>query len=272
MVLLETRWLDAQDESHRISWARRLAHVVRGAVVKTGSLMQMPLTTSTIRRLTSALLSKGARELAEADPDLGVVLDRLGEPPMWGREPGFPALIQIILEQQVSLAAARTMYRRLSGHLGAMTPEAVYAIQVNGLRDVGLTRQKAGYCFGLAARILDGSLDLSSVANGPDDRGRQILLAVPGLGAWSVDIYYLRALRRPDVWPQGDLALAVALRDVKHLTALPTRDEQRLLSSDWAPWRSVAARILWAHYLAARGQYVHRPCNTVMPGQPPLHS
>ncbi|MCA9452339.1 MAG: hypothetical protein KC584_06890 [Nitrospira sp.] len=64
------------------------------------------------------------------------------------------------------------------------------------------------------------------------------------------------ALRRPDVWPQGDLALAVALREVKHLRVLPTRDEQQLLASDWAPWRSVAARILWAHYLAARGQCV----------------
>lgn len=163
--------------------------------------------------------------------------------------------MQIILEQQVSLAAARTMYQRLSSHLGGMTPEAVYAIQVNGLKDFGLTRQKAGYCYGLAARVLDGSLDLSSVANSPDDRGRQILLAVPGFGAWSVDIYFLIALRRPDVWPQGDLALAVALREVKHLTALPTRDEQQLLASDWAPWRSVAARILWTHYLAGRGQY-----------------
>lgn len=70
------------------------------------------------------------------------------------------------------------------------------------------------------------------------------------------------ALRRADVWPQGDLALAVALREVKHLTALPTRDEQLPFASGWAPWRSVAVRILWAHYLAARGQYV--PDNNVM--------
>ncbi|MDF1592990.1 MAG: hypothetical protein P1P89_15850 [Desulfobacterales bacterium] len=177
------------------------------------------------------------------DPDLGAVLSRLGVPPMWGRKPGFPALIQIILEQQVSLAA-RTMYRRLTSQLGAMTPEALYAIQVSGLRNFGQTRQKAGYCHGLAARILDGSLDLTSIAHGPDDMGRQALLGVPGLGPWSVDIYYLMALRRPDVWPQGDLALAAALRDVKHLNALPTRNEQQHLAGAWAPWRSVAARIL----------------------------
>lgn len=203
------------------------------------------------RQLTPASLSRGAQQLAEADPDLGAVLARLGEPPMWEREPGFATLIQIILEQQVSLAAARTMYQRLTAHLGAMTPELVHAIQVNGLRDFGLTRQKAGYCHGLASRILDGSLDLDLIDHGPDAAGRQALLAVPGLGPWSVDIYYLMALRRPDVWPRGDLALAAALREVKHLDALPSRDEQQLLASAWAPWRSVAARILWAHYLAA---------------------
>lgn len=234
------------------------SHVNWTTVLNSDSLVRSSLLAKPPRALTPISLSRGAGELAEVDPDLGDVLARLGEPPMWGREPGFPALIQIILEQQVSLAAARTMYRRLSSHLGAMTPEAVYAIQVNGLRDVGLTRQKAGYCFGLAERILDGSLDLSSVANGPDDRGRQILLAVPGLGAWSVDIYYLMALRRPDVWPQGDLALAVALLEVKRLSDLPTKNEQLLLASDWAPWRSIAARILWAHYLDARGQYLGR--------------
>lgn len=171
---------------------------------------------------------------------------------MWGRRPGFSALVRIILEQQVSLAAARTMYRRLTGHLGAMTPEGILAMRVSGLREFGLTRQKANYCYGLAARILSGSLDLTAVARGPDDVGRRVLLGVPGLGPWSVDIYYLMALRRPDVWPRGDLALAIALREVKRLDSLPTKDEQQVLAGAWTPWRSVAARLLWAHYLAAR--------------------
>jgi len=131
--------------------------------MKLGSLIQIPLPAST-PPLTASSLRRGARQLAEVDPDLCAVLDRLGVPPMWGREPGFPTLIQIILEQQVSLAAARTLYQRLSSHLGAMTPKAVYAIQVNGLRDFWLTRQKAFYCYGLAARMLDGSLDLTAVA------------------------------------------------------------------------------------------------------------
>ena len=114
-------------------------------------------------------------------------------------------------------------------------------------------------CHGLAERILDGRLDLGSVARDADESGRKRLMAVPGLGPWSVDIYYLMALRRPDVWPQGDLALAAALREVKRLKALPTGDEQQRMAGNWAPWRSVAARILWAHYLDARGQYRSRP-------------
>ena len=123
------------------------------------------------------------------------------------------------------------------------------------MRKLGCTRQKARYCHGLAARILDGRLDLPTVAALPDEVGRTRLLAVPGIGPWSVDIYYLMALRRPDVWPEGDLALAAALQEVKRMRKLPSRADQRALAETWLPWRSVAARLLWAHYLEARGQY-----------------
>lgn len=207
------------------------------------------------RRLDRAALAEGARRLAERDPVLRRLHARLGVPPMWGRQPGFAALVRIILEQQVSLEAARTMFRRLAAHAGAMTPSALHALGVQGLREFGLTRQKAAYCHGLAVRILDGDLVLSRVAAAPDAEGRAMLLAVPGIGPWSVDIYYLMALRRPDVWPQGDLALALALREVKQLDALPDRDAQQSIAAAWAPWRSVAARLLWAHYLDARGKY-----------------
>ena len=169
---------------------------------------------------------------------------------MWGRRPGFATLVLIILEQQVSLAAARTLYRRLRAHLGEMTPEAIHQMGVAGLREFGLARQKSGYCFGLAERILGGDLDLSAVARAPDEAGREFLLAVPGLGPWSVGIYYLMALRRPDIWPQGDLALPVALREIKRFDNLPSKDEQIALADAWRPWRSVAARLLWAHYLS----------------------
>jgi DNA-3-methyladenine glycosylase II len=160
--------------------------------------------------------------------------------------------VHIILEQQVSIAAARTMYRRLADHLGGVHPEGVRGMGVQGLRRFGLTRQKAGYCHALALRVLSGRLDLSAVARASDDAARRMLLEVPGLGPWSADIYTLMALRRPDIWPRGDLALASALRDIMGLPGLPTAAEQHALTAPWSPWRSVAARILWSHYLSAQ--------------------
>lgn len=106
---------------------------------------------------------------------------------------------------------------------------------MSGLRRLGLTRQTAGYCHGLAVLVHDGSLDLRAVARAADDEGRRALRAVPGLGPWSVDIYYLMALRRPDVWPQGDIALARALARVKRLDGIPDLERQHDLVRAWSP-------------------------------------
>ncbi len=206
------------------------------------------------RQLTGATLLRGVEELARHDPDLRAIVRRHGPPPLWARRPGFAALVRIILEQQVSLAAARTMFERLHAAAGGVTADSVAALGVAGLRSLGFTGQKAGYCHGLAESLRSGALDLGAVARAPDTVGRDRLLAVRGLGRWSVDCYYLAALRRPDVWPHGDLALADAVRDVKRLRARPDYDRLTRLARQWAPWRSVAARILWHHYLAARGR------------------
>lgn len=202
------------------------------------------------RALSRAALAEGTRELALRDRRLRRIVDRHGVPPMWGRRPGFGTLVHIILEQQVSIAAARTMYRRLGERLGGVTARSVSEFGVQALRDFGITRQKSAYCHGLAERVLDGRLDLAAVARSDDAEARRRLLEVPGIGPWSVDIYFLMALRRPDVWPRGDLALAAALRDVQGFDRPPDHDHQARLAERWRPWRSVAARILWMHYLA----------------------
>jgi len=204
--------------------------------------------------LSRETVARGARALARVDPELGEIRRRLGDPPLWWRRPGFATLVRIILEQQVSIAAARTMFLRLEKFLGGMTPAAMLAAGELVLRRFGLTRQKARYCCELAARLQDGRLNLSRLSRLPEDAGRAILLEVPGLGPWSADIYYLMALRRPDIWPQGDLALAVAIKEVKGMRALPSREQQARMAERWRPWRSVAARLLWLHYLDARGE------------------
>ncbi|MDP9198154.1 MAG: DNA-3-methyladenine glycosylase 2 family protein [Pseudomonadota bacterium] len=204
------------------------------------------------RALTRATLATGAGALARRDPRLRSLLARNGLPPMWARRPGFETLVHIVLEQQVSIVAARSLFRRVRAELGGMTPETVSRRGVMGLHRLGLTRQKASYCHELARATLDGSLRLSDIARAPDENGRAALLALRGIGPWSVDIYYLMALRRPDVWPTGDLALAVALHEVLELPARPDSNRQREISASWTPWRSVAARLLWHHYLNTR--------------------
>jgi len=207
-----------------------------------------------MRQLTRSAIRLGARALSANDPDLAGIVRRLGVPPFWGRRPGFPTLVRIILEQQVSLAAARTMYQRLAQRAGAVTPESLIAFGVSGLRTLGFTGQKAGYCVGLATSVHSGELDLAAVAGADDETGRRMLLQVRGLGPWSVDIYFLMALRRPDIWPHGDLALADAVHRIKRLRKRPDHDTLTRLARQWAPWRSIAARILWQEYLEARGK------------------
>jgi DNA-3-methyladenine glycosylase II len=214
-------------------------------------------TTPAPRALTSETLAAGVRFLARRDRDFAALYRRNGLPPMWARRPGFPTLVHIVLEQQVSIAAARSLYRRVNSEIGGMTPERVLERGVPGLHRLGITRQKASYCHALAQAVVDGSLSLGGIARAEDGAGRSALLRLRGIGPWSADIYYLMALRRPDVWPAGDLALAIALHEVKGLRRRPDAGRQLEMSAAWAPWRSVAARLLWHYYLTTRRARSH---------------
>ncbi|MGH2451874.1 MAG: DNA-3-methyladenine glycosylase family protein [Candidatus Limnocylindria bacterium] len=201
-------------------------------------------------QLTEELLARSVRALCRTDPDLARVVTRSGPPPLWEREPGFVTIVQIVLEQQVSLASARAAYARLIGVAGAATPERLNALDDRLLTAAGLTRQKAAYLRALAAAIAGGDFDIDGVGALDDDRARAALVALKGIGPWSADIYLLMALGRPDVWPSQDLALAVAMREVKRLRSVPSLERQLEIAESWRPWRAVAARILWHHYLS----------------------
>ena len=205
-----------------------------------------------VATLTRDSLLQGIGELCAIDSDLAAVVHKLGPPPMWARKAGFATLVRIILEQQVSLSSARATYSRLQAALGRVTAHRVAALSLTDLRALGITRQKAGYCSNLARLIAAGELQLSAIAEFSDAEARRKLCAVRGIGPWTADIYLLMALRRPDVWPDGDLALAEAARRVKRLRKPPTSDRLRRLARPWSPWRAVAARILWHFYLSER--------------------
>jgi DNA-3-methyladenine glycosylase II len=210
-----------------------------------------PRTKSTTEgRLTEASLRRGVETLTRSDADLARVVERHGPPPLWSREPGFPTLVHIILEQQVSLASARAAFGRLLAFASPLTPESFLALDDETLRASYFSRQKAVYCRGLARMIVEGELDLAALHSMDDAEARAALTRVRGVGPWTADIYLLMALGRPDVWPAGDLALAVAAREVKGLASRPTPEELERLAERWRPLRAVAARLLWQHYLS----------------------
>ena len=199
--------------------------------------------------LTDRSLAHGARAVARADRDLAGVLERHGTPPLWGREPSFATLVQIILEQQVSLASGRAAFGRVLAVAGQVTPRHVARLSERQLSAAGLTRQKAAYVRGLARSVVSGEFDIDAGGRLDDDEARAELLTLRGIGPWSADIYLLMALGRRDVWPRHDLALASAMRDVKRLRSLPTSERQLEIAEAWRPWRAVAARLMWHHYL-----------------------
>ena len=198
-------------------------------------------------------LLAGVRELAARDRQLARIVDQFGPPPLWARPRGFPTLVRIILEQQVSLASAAALYAKLDLHFeGEVTPARVLASGEAALLSLGVTRQKARYVVGLAAQLESGALSLDRVARMPDAAAGATLVQIPGIGPWTAGVYLLMALRRPDVWPPGDLGLHKSMAEMRGLSAVPTSDAAAAFAMRWRPWRAVAARLLWHSYLSRR--------------------
>ena len=195
-----------------------------------------------------------AEELAAADARLAKLLDRNGVPPVWARPTGFPTLIKIILEQQVSLDSAAAAFRNLEQSIGEVDPARFLSLDGAELKRIGFSRQKASYCRGLAHGLLDGSVDLEGLERRSDEIARSELMAIRGVGPWTADVYLLFALLRPDVWPVGDRALVVSMAEQFGLDDVPDYETAASWAGSWQPWRSVAARMLWHAYLLRRGR------------------
>lgn len=209
---------------------------------------------SLVRDITSLdeeSLEQAARILAQQDPDLARILETWGPPPLWPREPGFPTLVYLILEQQVSLASAKAAYERLIAVAGTpLDPQAFLKLNARTLKRIGFSHQKAGYCRLLAQSLLGKQVDLDSIHRMPDSSARTELIRIKGIGPWTADVYLLMALRRPDAWPVGDLALQKAVRRIKRLRKHPSPAKLEQIGKSWRPWRAVAARLLWHDYLS----------------------
>jgi len=204
--------------------------------------------------LSKQTLADIARDLATRDQQLAGIFERHGPPPLWRRATGFATLVHIILEQQVSLRSGKAMFDRLSEAIDPFSPEQFVDRGENYLRSLGVTRQKSAYLIHLASLITGGELNLRQLSRMNDDDARLSLMRVKGIGSWSADVYLLMAMLRADVWPSGDLALAVAAQELLGLTGRPSPEQLEFLAERWRPHRAVAARMLWQYYLAKKAE------------------
>jgi DNA-3-methyladenine glycosylase II len=203
-------------------------------------------------QLNESNLREAAHWLAERDEALARVLAQYGYPPLWARTPGFPTLLHIILEQQVSLASANAAFERLRARLGEITAPKFLTINDEDLLAIGFSRQKRAYARGLAAATLAGDFDFETLAQLPDDLVRQHMTRLKGIGHWTADIYLSECLLRPDVLPKGDIAMQEAFRVLKNLPHRPVHEAFEAATQHWRPWRSVGTRMLWHFYLCER--------------------
>ncbi|MCC6306720.1 MAG: DNA-3-methyladenine glycosylase 2 family protein [Rhodobacteraceae bacterium] len=198
---------------------------------------------------TEACLAEGAAWLARAEPRFAAALAATGPLPLRRRPDGFPALLGAIVSQQVSTAAARAIWARLEAG-GLVLPAAVAAAPDEAFRAAGLSRQKVRYARALAA----AGIDYDGLRAAPDATVVATLVALPGIGRWTAEIYAMFSLGRADVFAPADLALQEAARLLFALPDRPREAALRELAAAWSPWRAVAANLLWAYYRVARGR------------------
>jgi DNA-3-methyladenine glycosylase II len=201
------------------------------------------------RRIASRKdLDDAVAGLLAADSRLHPVAKRVGKMPHRSRrEEGFEALISIVVSQQLSVAAADTIFGRMKAKIVPFGPAQVLAADAATLRGCGLSAPKQKHIKSIASAIIAGSLDLARIRSMHDDDARAHLTAVKGIGPWTADIYLMASLGRADIWPVGDVGLQAAIHRAFNLRKRPNTKQMEKLSQGWRPWRTVAARMFWYH-------------------------
>jgi len=198
--------------------------------------------------LTAEQLRISLDAIAAREPAFAAALDRAGYPEPRLRERGYRTLLRTIVGQQVSVAAAASVWRKLEDLLGAdIPPEALLASDFDALRACGLSRQKQGYARSLCELVTRGEIDLRALPTDDEEAIAQ-LVRIKGIGRWSAEIYLLFAEGRPDVWPAGDLAVQAGLARILSLPERPSEKAARELAESWRPHRGAVAILTWHCY------------------------
>ncbi len=198
--------------------------------------------------LTAARIKEGLDTLAQTDARVAQQLDRVGYPAARLRDPGFKTLLRTIVGQQVSVAAASSMWNKLEAELGAdFTPACLLERDFDSLRACGLSRQKQGYARSLSELVQAGAIDFGAMPQ-DDEEAIALLTQIKGIGRWSAEIYLLFAEGRADIWPAGDLAVQEGVRRLLELDERPGEKETRELGAQWSPHRGPMAIFTWHYY------------------------
>ncbi|MDB2369181.1 DNA-3-methyladenine glycosylase 2 family protein [Octadecabacter sp.] len=192
---------------------------------------------------TDADVAEGVVALSAICPRMKAAYGVTGPLPLRRKPDGFAQLLSAIIGQQVSIASARAIWGRMQD-AGMVTPDACAAASQDALRALGLSRQKARYTGELAR----AGIDFNALRDMPSAAVIKTLVAVPGIGPWTAEVYTMFSLGHADVFAPGDLALQEAAKVLYDLPERPKERAFRTMAEDWAPWRSVAARQLWAYY------------------------
>lgn len=197
---------------------------------------------------TAESIGAAVTHLAEREPAFALVVERFGVPEPRCSERGAQTLLRTIVGQQVSVAAARSMWAKLEGAYGS-PPELARLLRATDeeLRAAGISRQKAGYIRSLAELVISGELDLDSLP-ADDEEAIALLTKIKGIGRWSAEIYLLFAEGRADVFPAGDLAVLVELGRLMGLPEKPSEKQLRERAEAWRPYRGAAAVLAWHSY------------------------
>jgi DNA-3-methyladenine glycosylase II len=198
--------------------------------------------------LTADQLKASIDVLAMREPGFAAALARVGYPAPRRSERGYATLLRTIIGQQVSVAAAQSVWTKLSAALGDLTdPRTIADTPAEAFRAAGFSRQKTGYAKSLADEVVSGRLDLTNLPN-DDEEAIAALVRVKGIGRWSAEIYLLFAEGRPDIWPAGDLAVQIEVGRILGHAERPSEKLTRELAEAWRPHRGAAAIMTWHHY------------------------
>ena len=200
------------------------------------------------RELNPKTLTKGLIHLAKVDKELHCLIKLNKDLTLYERPSGFEGLVNLIVEQQLSIASAKAIFNRVKNNISPLTAEKLLMTNTVKLKEAGLSKQKINYCRGIAKAVISRELIFEDFVNKTNEEIIKDLTRFKGIGEWTAECYLLGCMGRVDAWPASDLGLQVAIKNIKGLKSRPNKLTTVKIAETWRPFRSVAALILWSSY------------------------